>query len=133
MSVQGVFNSEVTKQTSMWVSASYVQATALLTCLVAWLLTGREGSFVAITAVKPWYLLTGGVAGAFITYTVVCSMQKLGPAAAVMFIVTMQLLVAYLIEVFGLFGVEKVPFEFKRFIALCITIAGVIMFKWKKS
>ncbi len=42
MSVQGVFNTEVTKQTGVWVAAGWVQATALLTCVVIWLFTGRQ-------------------------------------------------------------------------------------------
>lgn len=132
MSVQGVFNSEVTKQTSMWVSASYVQATALIVCIIGWFVTGREGSFIALTRVSPWYMLTGGAMGAFITYTVIVGMQNLGPAKAVMFIVTMQLIVAYLIELFGLFGVEKVSFEWKKLVATLIIITGIIMFKWEK-
>ena len=36
MSLQGVFNAGVTKQTSVWVSASFVQASALIVCLAAW-------------------------------------------------------------------------------------------------
>ena len=36
MSVQGVFNTEVTKASSVWVSASWVQFSALLTCLAVW-------------------------------------------------------------------------------------------------
>lgn len=41
MSIQGVFNTEVTRQSSIWVSAGWVQLTAFVTCLVMWLLTGR--------------------------------------------------------------------------------------------
>ena len=41
MSVQGVFNTAVTKQTSVWVAAGWVQATALVTCLAVWFFTGR--------------------------------------------------------------------------------------------
>ncbi len=33
MSVQGVFNTQVTKQTSLWVSSAFVQLTALAVCL----------------------------------------------------------------------------------------------------
>ena len=36
MSIQGVFNTEVTKATSLWVSTSFVQLTALIVCLLAW-------------------------------------------------------------------------------------------------
>ena len=33
MSIQGVFNTEVTKQTSLWVSTGWVQFSALLVCI----------------------------------------------------------------------------------------------------
>ena len=39
MSIQGVFNTEVTKQTSVWVAAGWVQLTAFITCVVIWLFT----------------------------------------------------------------------------------------------
>ena len=41
MSIQGVFNSAVMKQTSMWVSAGWVQISAFVVCLLMWLFTGR--------------------------------------------------------------------------------------------
>ena len=34
MSIQGVFNSAVMKQTSMWVSAGWVQISAFVVCLL---------------------------------------------------------------------------------------------------
>ena len=98
MSIQGVFNEGVTKQTSVWVSSSFVQFTALLFCLAAWFFTGREGSFSSLFKIDNKYMLLGGIIGALITYTVIKSMAGLGPAQAVMIIVTAQLLVAYLIE-----------------------------------
>lgn len=70
MSIQGVFNTEVTKQTSLWVSTGFVQLTAFFVCVIAWLCTGRE-NVAFLTEVRPWYLLTGGILGAFITITVV--------------------------------------------------------------
>ena len=115
MSIQGVFNSEVTKQTSVWVSAGWVQLSAFATCLLIWLCGGRP-QVAGLFSVSPWYMLTGGVIGAFITYTVIQGMNSLGPARSVMLIVVSQLLVAYLIEAFGMFGVEKAPFEWRRVI-----------------
>ena len=85
MSIQGVFNTEVTKQTSLWVSTGFVQLTAFFVCVIAWLCTGRE-NVALLTEVRPWYLLTGGILGAFITITVVQSMGSLGPAQAVIII-----------------------------------------------
>ena len=40
MSLQGVFNTEVTKQSSIWAAAGWVQATALITCVVLYFCTG---------------------------------------------------------------------------------------------
>lgn len=129
MSIQGVFNTEVTKNTSMWVSNTWVQVTALLVCVAGWLVTGRE-SFAGLFKLENKYMLLGGVIGAFITFTVIKSMSELGPAKAVMLIVVAQLLVAYLIEVFGIFGVEKADFEWKKVIGMILAIAGIVVFKW---
>lgn len=129
MSVQGVFNTEVTKQTSLWVSSAFVQLTALIVCLGAWLVTDRT-NFMKITQVDPKYMLLGGAIGAFITITVVKSMDSLGPARAAMLIVIAQLIVAYVIELMGLFGVEKQPFEWRKAVGMAVAIAGIVIFKW---
>ena len=74
-------------------------------------------------------MLLGGIMGALITYTVVRSMSSLGPAQAVIIIVTAQVLVAYLIELFGLFGVEKSDFQWSKLIGILLTISGIVLFK----
>ena len=55
----------------------------------------------------------------------------MGPAKAVMFIVIAQLIAAYVIEIFGWFGVEKQPFEWRKAIGMAVAIAGIVIFKWK--
>ena len=130
MSVQGVFNTQVTKTTGVWVSNGWVQFSALMVCLAAWFFTGRD-SIAAIGKVEPKYMLLGGVIGAGITWTVIKSMAQLGPAKAAFFIVMSQLIVAYLIEVMGLFGVEKEPLEWRRVAGMVIALIGVAIFQWK--
>ena len=110
MSIQGVWNTQVTKQSSLWVSTGWVQLTALLVCVAAWFFTGRD-PVGALWQVENKYTLLGGILGAFITVTVIQSMGSLGPAKAAMLIVISQLAVAYVIELLGLFGVEKEPFQ----------------------
>lgn len=129
MSIQGVFNTAVTRQSSIWSAAGFVQFTAFLYCLIAWLMTGRLKDIPAVFQTEPRYMLLGGVMGALITYTVIRSMDHLGPAMAVMVIVITQLLVAYLIEVFGLFGVEKTGFTWSKAIGMLIAIGGIWLFK----
>ncbi|MBQ9885441.1 MAG: DMT family transporter [Lachnospiraceae bacterium] len=129
MSIQGVFNTELTKQSSLWVTTGFAQLTAFIVCLFAWLATGRQ-SVSAILNVQPKYMLLAGAVGAFITLTVIKGMDSLGPAKAVMIIVVAQIITAYIIEVFGLFGVEKTGFELKSVVGAALAIAGIVIFKW---
>ena len=128
MSIQGVFNTEVTKQTSVWVAAGWVQLTAFITCVVIWMFTGRE-PVAGIMQVTPKYVLVGGIMGALITYTVIRSMGSLGPAKAALLIVVSQIIIAYAIELFGLFGVEKAPFAWNNIIGAVIAIGGIVIFE----
>lgn len=130
MSVQGVFNTQVTKTSGIWVANAFVQFTAFLICMGIWLFSDRT-SFAALLKVEPKYMLLGGVMGAGITYTVIKGMELLGPAKAVMLIVISQLIVAYGIELLGWFGVEKQSLEIRKVIGMLIAIAGIVLFKWK--
>ena len=130
MSVQGVFNTQVTKTTGMWVSNGWVQLTAFLLCVAAWFVTGRD-SISTLLKVEPRYVLLGGVIGAGITWTVIKSGEQLGPAKSALLIVIAQLAVSYLIELFGMFGMDKSPFEWRKLIGMGIALLGVAIFQWK--
>lgn len=128
MSIQGVFNTNVTKQTSLWVSTVFVQFSALLVCLGIWAATDRS-SFGILWQVPHKYTLLGGVIGAFITVTVIKGMDGLGPAKATMLIVIAQLGISWLIELLGWFGVEQQPFSMRKLMGFLIAIAGVVTFE----
>jgi transporter family-2 protein len=130
MSIQGVFNTQVTKTTGMWVSNGWVQLSAFVLCLAAWFVAGRD-DVMALTKVEPKYVLLGGVIGAGITWTVIKGMELLGPAKATLLIVIAQIMVSYLIELFGLFGVEKEPLEWRKVVGMGIALIGVAIFQWK--
>lgn len=130
MSVQGVFNTKVTETTGMWVSNAWVQLSAFVVCLAAWMIAGRD-SVAALARVEPKYVLFGGVIGAGITWTVIKSMEALGPAKAALLIVIAQLVVAYMIELLGLFGVEKEPLEWRKVGGLVLALIGIAIFQWK--
>ena len=59
MSIQGVFNTEVTKQTGTWLTNSFVQFTGFLLCLVIWFFKERKKhKKFCITRMIIWWLLT---------------------------------------------------------------------------
>ena len=75
-------------------------------------------------------VVLGGVIGAFITYTVIVAINQLGPAKATMFIVSAQLIVSYIISLFGLFGTTKAGFAWTRLFGIAVMIGGIMLFKW---
>ena len=127
MSIQGVFNTGITKSSSMWAANSWVQLTAFLVCVIAWFVTGKQ-NVMGMFHVENKYMLLGGVIGAFITMTVIKGMNSLGPAKAVLIIVISQIIVAYLIELFGLFGVDTVPFQWSKLVGALVAIVGIFIF-----
>lgn len=132
MSIQGVFNTEVSKESGQWVTNTFVQLTGFLVCLLIWFFAERgEHDFFDLLLVDKKYMLLGGAIGAFITITVMWSMSGLGPAKAVMLIVVSQIIVAYFIEVFGLFGVERSLFQWRKLLGAAIAIGGIILFQWE--
>ena len=86
---------------------------------------------MTLAKVEPKYVLLGGAIGAGITWTVIKSMEQLGPAKAALLIVIAQLIVAYVIELLGLFGVEKEPLEWRKIIGMGIALIGVAILQWK--
>ena len=128
MSIQGVMNTEVTKQSSIWAAAGWVQLSAFVVCGVMWLIQGRQ-PLSTLWQVEPKYMLLGGILGALITYTVIRSMDSLGPAQAALIIVVSQIVVAYVIELFGILGVEKAGFQWQKAVGALVAVAGIILFK----
>ena len=127
MSIQGVFNTRVMDSSNMWAATSWVHISALAASISLWFFTGRE-ALLSVFDVSQKIYLFGGVIGAFITFTVIKGISDLGPAYATMFILLAQLVVSYLIEVFGLFGTERVSFEWIKFIGVALMISGIVIF-----
>lgn len=133
MSIQGVFNTGVTKQTSNWLTTAWVAFSGFVVAFILWFVFERdEADIMSLFKVDNKYMLVGGVIGTFITWTVIRSMSELGPAKAVLLIVIAQLLIAYIIELLGIFEVEKVPFQWSKLIGILVSIVGFIIFKWEK-
>jgi transporter family-2 protein len=111
----------------MWASTSWVHISAFAASMSLWFFTGKEALFSVFDVSQKLYL-SGGVIGAFITYTVIKGISDLGPTQATMLILLAQLIVAYLIEVFGLFGAEKISFDWIKLIGVALMVSGIIVF-----
>ncbi len=131
MSVQGVINTRLSEKIGLYESNAWVQGTAFLLSAIAFFFlrkTGWAELWQGIGGINKFYLF-GGAIGLVITVTVMLSMRHLNPTLAVSSILIAQLAVAALIDAFGWFGAEKVPFSPMKFVALALMVGGVILFK----
>ncbi len=127
MSIQGVMNTRLGDKIGLYESNVFVQGTAFLFSLIALFFLGK-GNFRDITQVNKFYLL-GGLIGLVITITVMLGVGKLSPTIAISTILISQLLVAAIIDAFGLMGSEKVAFTWTKYLGIGLMVAGVLIFK----
>ena len=129
MSIQGVMNTRLSEKIGLYESNVIVQGIAFVLSAIAVLILGH-GNFKALSGVNKLYLL-GGVLGLVITITVMVGIKQLSPTIAISVILISQLVVAAVIDAFGLMGSEKVAFCWTKFLGVALMIAGVIVFKLK--
>jgi transporter family-2 protein len=112
-----------------WQANAMVQCTAAVLSLLA-LLFAKDGSFAALGQTNKLYWF-GGVLALVITVTVMLGIKTLSPTVAISVILISQLLVAAVIDAFGLMGSEKVAFGWSKYAGLALMVGGVLVFKWK--
>lgn len=129
MSVQGVIDTRLSDRVGLYESNVLVQGVAFALSVIALLFLGK-GDFGALGNTNKVYLL-GGVLGIVITITVMLGIKGLGPTVAISVILISQLLVAALIDAFGVFDSQRIPFDWKKFAGITLMIGGMLLFKWK--
>lgn len=131
MSIQGVWNTRLTEKLGLWFANTIEQMGGLILALVI-LFFVRDANLTGLKSVNKIYLFSGFI-GAAIVYTVIVAIAKLGPAPATMLILIAQMIGAYLIQLFGWFGEEKVPFQWIKLAGVCIILVGIVIFQWDKG
>ena len=129
MSVQGVMNTRLGEGIGNMEANTFVQGTAFALALIV-LIFWRQGSFTALGQVNKLYWL-GGVLGIVITLTVMLGIKSLGTALSISIILISQLLIAAVIDAFGLMGSEKVAFGWSKYVGLALMTGGMLLFKYK--
>lgn len=104
-------------------AAAILFSVALLTAIVATLLTGPQAITRAATA--PRHLLLGGFLVAFYVLSVTYIAPSFGVGNAVFFVLIGQLISAAAIDHFGLFGAQLSPLSLTRAAGLAVMGIGV--------
>ena len=129
MSVQGVMNTRLGEGIGNMEANTFVQGTAFALALIV-LIFWRQGSFTALGQVNKLYWL-GGVLGIVITLTVMLGIKSLGATLSISMILISQLLIAGVIDAFGLMGSEKVAFGLSKYVGLALMTGGMLLFEYK--
>jgi transporter family-2 protein len=129
MSLQGVFDTRLSDRIGLYESNVLVQGVAFFLSVIALLFLG-SGDIMKLNGINKLYLL-GGFLGIIITISVMLAMKGLGPTIAVSIILISQLLVAALIDAFGIFDTERIPFCWQKYAGVALMVGGVLLFKWK--
>lgn len=124
MALQGSLNSALGRITGLWEATFVVHLTGLIfVSLMLFVLGVGKGHLGALFSAPP-YVYLGGVLGVLIVYGVVKSIPKVGVAPATTAIVVGQVLTASLVDHFGLFGLNKVPFAWSRILGVALLAGG---------
>ena len=110
MALQGSLNASQSKIIGLWETTFIVHVVGLVLAGVL-LYVFKLGNITMVNLSQaPWYTYLGGILGVIIIYIVARSMPKVGVAPATTAIILGQVFTASLIDHFGLFGLQKIPF-----------------------
>ncbi|MHB1127633.1 MAG: DMT family transporter [Bacillota bacterium] len=124
MAIQGSLNSILGKIVGLLEATLVVHVIG--SALVAFLLFVfqlGQGNFSKLAS-APWYSYFGGIISVLIIYGVVSSIPRVGVAIATTAIIVGQVSTALLIDHFGLFGLERMPFTWLKLAGLGLLAAG---------
>ena len=123
MAVQGTLNSVLAQKTSLLSATLVVHVIGSIVTVVA-ILVQRVPLLKHDWLAVPWYLYLGGILSVIIVGLVALSIPKIGVCNATTAIIVGQVATAVLIDHFGLFGVQAIPWSFWQIIGLALFAAG---------
>ncbi|ATW23671.1 DMT family transporter [Candidatus Formimonas warabiya] len=88
------------------------------------LFSGNLNQLKGLTA-APWYLWLGGVLGAFMVYSSMYVLPKIGAAAMISVLLTFQLVTGMVIDHYGWLGTPVICLDWMRVVGAILLLIGV--------
>lgn len=76
---------------------------------------------------QPWWMLTGGLLGLLIVFTVTYAGPRIGVAATVGILIAGQLVMGAAIDRFGLFGSQRIALNWPRLLGIALLAGGAAL------
>ncbi|HWJ77224.1 MAG TPA: DMT family transporter [Niallia sp.] len=127
ITLQGVANATISQDVGTWQAATITQFTGFVLAFII-LLIVKEQTFAKYKQVKPIYL-AGGSFAAIIIASNITAIHLIGATLNTSIVLISQLFITFLIDSYGLFGLEKQKMKTPQFIGIAMMIAGVLLLK----
>ncbi len=124
MAVQGSLNSVLGKIIGLLEATFIVHVVGTAVLLIGLFIFNLGGGGFQKLSQAPWYVYFGGLLGVIIVYTVAYAIPELGVALATTFIIVGQVGTALIIDHFGIFGLEEIPFTWVKGLGLAFLAVG---------
>lgn len=128
--IQAAFNARMGKITGSSIVAAFVSFAVGTVALFIYLLLSRQQISIAQTTKEsPWYIWLAGILGCFYVASSVLLLPRLGVALTFGLVIFGQLMVAIVIDHFGLFGAVVKTVNMYRIIGVLLLISGVVLIR----
>jgi transporter family-2 protein len=97
---------------------------SLICALVALVVVERSFSGVRAAYEQPKWLWLGGVMSIVIVFAITLGAPRIGTAATIGLVITGNLVMAAVIDRFGLFGQDEIPLTWPRLLGIALLAAG---------
>lgn len=129
ITLQGVANARISQDLGTWQAAALTQCTGFIVALLIFLVL-KDGHPRQFKRVKPLYL-AGGAFAAIVIYSNVKAIELVGVTFSTSSVLIAQLLIVFLIDSFGWFGLPKQQMRLPQFVGIGMMIIGVVVMGWR--
>jgi bacterial/archaeal transporter family-2 protein len=129
ITIQSVLNSALGKKTGNLGSVLILTLVSISILLVLIILFPNTASLRNIPGMAEWYLYIGGVLGVVILAAPIFLIPKIGTTSTLTALVVGQLLLALLLDHFGLFGFPKVEINLMRIVGVVLLALGAFLIR----
>jgi transporter family-2 protein len=123
-SIQVAVMGELGERVGITPALVFATAIALLCALFALIVVERSFSGVRAAYEQPKWLWLGGVMSIVIVFAITLGAPRIGTAATIGLVITGNLLMAAVIDRFGLFGQDEIPLAWPRLLGIALLAAG---------
>jgi transporter family-2 protein len=125
--IQAAVMGELGERVGVAPALTFAVAISLVCALGVLLVWERSFAGVRAAAEQPWWLWVGGVMSVFIVLGITVATPRIGVAATIGIVIAGNLVMAALIDQYGLLGQEQVAITGLRLVGLALLAAGAAL------